>query len=236
MDTFREPEIALKELCEQSVSGLARAASGLARAAIERAILDGVLSPSQHVTEAMLASKLGISRGPIREACRALVETGLLVAMANRGFFVRQVTLKEAIDVYEVRASLARLAGRMLAARITKDQYRNLFDLVAQMDEANKNWDFEIFYELNLRLHDRIVEYTKNEKLQAINISLIKELHIFRRRALIVGENTLVSNEEHKAILSALEARDIDASGAQMEQHILRGKMRFLESFARELK
>ncbi|MGO8714030.1 MAG: FCD domain-containing protein [Rhizomicrobium sp.] len=229
METFREPEIALKVPPEQSVSGLARAA-------IERAILDDVLRPGQHVTEVMLASKLGISRGPIREACRALVETGLLVAKANRGFFVRQVTLKEAIDVYEVRASLARLAGRMLAARITKDQYRNLFDLVAQMDEANKNWNFEIFYELNLRLHDRIVEYTENEKLQAINISLIRELHIFRRRALIVGENTLVANEEHKAILSALEARDIDASGAQMEQHILRGKMRFLEAFARELK
>ena len=116
---------------------------------IERRILSGALRSGQRINENRLAGELGVSRGPIREACRGLVEGGLLTVIVNRGFFVRSITLKDAEDVYDVRASLMRLAGATLAARITPSQMDQLRELVANMDLAEAAEDFDMFYALN---------------------------------------------------------------------------------------
>src|SRR6266542_2233618 len=62
---------------------------------IERMILDGELKMGERVNELALAARLNVSRGPISEACRSLVQAGLLESQINRGFFVRKLTLKE---------------------------------------------------------------------------------------------------------------------------------------------
>ncbi|MEC9154122.1 MAG: GntR family transcriptional regulator, partial [Pseudomonadota bacterium] len=112
---------------------------------IERRILSGEVPAGMRINENGLATELGVSRGPIREACRGLVEMGLLITIVNRGFFVREVTDKDAIDVYNVRASLMRLAGETLAGRITDAQLGLLGDLIEKMDWAETEGEFETF-------------------------------------------------------------------------------------------
>ena len=197
---------------------------------IERRILDGEIGPGERVKENRLSVELGVSRGPIREACRTLVEAGLMAFIVNRGFFVREITRKDATDVYDVRASLMSLAARTLAARLTPEKLQNLALLIQQMDLAQQKEDFDAFYALNLEFHDRIVDYTENDRLKAISEGLVKELHLFRRRSLMLGGGLKLSNREHKQILSALEARDPDRAAKAMEEHILAGKARFLKS------
>ena len=195
---------------------------------IEHRILTGVLKPGQRVNENALSNELDVSRGPIREACCGLAKTGLLTTVVNRGFFVREVTRKEAIDVYEVRASLMRLAGATLARQVTRTQLDVLRDLIYQMDEAEARRDFESFYALNERFHDCIVEFAGNERLQVICKGLAKELHLYRSRSLLSGGGFGVSNEEHKDILAALTSGDAEKAGAALESHIHSGKRRFL--------
>ncbi len=195
---------------------------------IEQRILSGAIAAGARINENGLASELGVSRGPIREACRGLVEMGLLTVIVNRGFFVREVTRKDAIDVYDVRSSLMRLAGETLAGQISDSQLGTLEKLVADMDLAENENDFENFYALNREFHDRIVDFAENDRLRALCEGLVKELHLYRRRSLLQGGGLNVSNHEHKEIVEALRSHDPTRAGAALERHIQAGKKRFL--------
>lgn len=195
---------------------------------IERRILFGELGAGQRLNENALAGELGVSRGPVREACRGLVEAGLLAVIVNRGFFVREISPKEVSDVYDVRASLMRLAGETLARRITPPQLEALTLLVDKMDEAEQSDDAEDFYQLNVEFHDRIIDYTDNDRLRAICEGLVKELHLYRRRSVLHGGGVKASNREHRRIMDALQAKDPARAAAELEHHILAGKQRFL--------
>ena len=88
------------------------------QAEIERLILCGDLPVGQRINEVALAERFGTSRGPIREALRALEECGIVRAERNRGVFVREVTLVEADEVYDLREVLDEYIGRRLATSI----------------------------------------------------------------------------------------------------------------------
>jgi DNA-binding GntR family transcriptional regulator len=197
---------------------------------IERRIVSGEIRPGERINENALAQELGISRGPIREACRGLVEGRLLTVVVNRGFFVREITAKEAADVYDVRASLMRLAGETLARRITDAQIAMLGSLVDRMDAAEQAADHDSYYTLNVEFHDRIVDYAENDRLRAMCEGLAKELGLYRHRSLIDGGGMHVSNREHRRILAALAARDPERAGAELESHMHAGKERFLST------
>lgn len=215
------PQETLRVLRSQSLSSVIQDE-------VEQRILSGAIPAGSRVNENGLAAELGVSRGPVREACRGLVEMGLLTAIVNRGFFVREVTAKDAIDVYDVRTSLMRLAGETLARRVTEAQLGLLDRLVADMDRAEADGDFDAFYDLNREFHDRIVDFAENDRLRALCDGLVKELHLYRRRSLLQGGGLSVSNTEHKRILEALRARDPDLSGAALEKHMQASKARFL--------
>jgi DNA-binding GntR family transcriptional regulator len=97
-------------------------ANSLASAAqeeIERLILDGSIAPGAKLTEAWLSERLGVSRGPIREAFRMLEEAGLVRQEKNRGVFVRDIPHDEAAEIYDLRAVMDELVGRRLAHSVT---------------------------------------------------------------------------------------------------------------------
>src|SRR6266567_3991109 len=84
---------------------------------LERMILAGDLAAGAKLNEAAVAELLGVSRGPIREAFRALEESGLVRLEKNRGVFVRQIAVEEADEIYELRAVLDEFAGKRVAQR-----------------------------------------------------------------------------------------------------------------------
>lgn len=204
--------------------------SNAVQSELERRILYGELLAGERVNENALAAELGVSRGPIREACRGLVEAGLLTVIVNRGFFVREISEKEVSEVYDIRAGLMHLVGRLLAERITDAQLDTLDDLVERMDQAEAANDSDAYYDLNLRFHDLTVEFTENARLRAMCDGLVKELHLYRHRSLFQGGGIHVSNAEHRRIVEALRARDAARAALEMETHMLAGKARFLKA------
>ncbi len=197
---------------------------------IERRILAGIYRAGDRINENALAQELGISRGPIREACRGLVESRLLTVIVNRGFFVRAISAKEAAEVYDVRAALMRVAGDTLARRITDEQVETLRVLVRRMDEAARRDDLDAYYALNVEFHDRIVNDSENDRLRAMCEGLAKELRLYRRRSLTSGGGMRTSNREHETIVAALAARDPAEAAATLERHMLAAKERFIEA------
>ncbi len=205
-------------------------------AEIERLILAGALPPGSKLTEAMLAERLGVSRGPIREAFRILEEAGLVRLEKNRGVFVRSIPIDEAMEIYDLRAMIDESAGRQLAERITPEQLKALRGLVEQMERLVKDGHTtsasDPYHALNLAFHDQIVAFVGNRKLTELYRRLVKELSLFRRVNLADGQQIPVSVQEHRAILKAIATGDADAAGAALRAHVLESKGRTLKHHA----
>jgi len=197
---------------------------------IERAILVGEYAPGSKLIEAALADKMGVSRGPVREAFRMLEEAGLVRTEKNRGVFVRDIPIGEAVEIFDLRAAMDELVGRQLARNITPAQLKEIKGLVDQMEKAVKAEDAYNYHLLNLRFHDRLVEMAGNSKLTAIYRKLIKELSLFRRLNLADGWLMPISAGEHRQIVKAIASGDAEVAGRAMFEHVMESKERTIEN------
>src|SRR5687768_2144921 len=125
-------------------------------------IIAGDLRAGGKLNEVDVAARLGVSRGPVREAFRALEESGLVRFEKNRGVFVRSVSLREADEIFELRALLDGFAGRRAAKNATANDVAGLEHLVSRMDAAAARGDSDAYFALNLEFHERIVELAGN--------------------------------------------------------------------------
>src|SRR6267154_4879805 len=130
----------------------------LVQVEIEQLILRGDLAIGQRINESELAARFGTSRGPIREALRALEESRLVRSEKHRGVFVREISVAEADEIYDVREVLDQLIGERVAERATPAQLRELKAVVAEMDEATGRQDVKRYHALNLKFHDLLVD------------------------------------------------------------------------------
>lgn len=194
---------------------------------LERRILAGDILPGDKLNETDVASELNISRGPVREAFRALAQAGLVRTEKNRGVFVRQVSLAEADEIYELRAGLDELIGRLAAERASEAQVAELRELVARMRTAGLAESVADYYPLNVRFHDRLAELTGNRTLVSAYRRLINELHLYRRETLARGQDSFpTSTSEHAAIVDAIAARNADLAGRLLYEHVMTSRRR----------
>jgi len=198
----------------------------LVRREIERMILSGDLPGGAKLTEAPIAEQLGVSRGPVREAFRALEGSGLVHVEKNRGVYVRQISVDEADQIYELRAVLDEFVGRRLAESATAAQVRELRAIVERMETASANNDVDAYLAANLDFHDRMVELTGNAKLLQVYRRLVNELHLFRRATLQQGGALPVSSREHREIVDRIAARHAAAAGRAMHEHVQASRAR----------
>jgi phosphonate utilization transcriptional regulator len=207
--------------------------SSVVQSELERMILSGELPPGEKLTEVALAARLGVSRGPLREAFRMLEEAGLVRTEKNRGVFVRDLPVEEAIEIFDLRATMDELVGRRLAAGIAPAALKEIRGLVDQMEHAVKAKDAHTYHLLNLRFHDRLVELAGNRKLTAIYRKLIKELSLFRRLDLADGWLMPISAGEHRQIVKAIASGDVEAAGRAMFEHVMESKERTIKNHQR---
>jgi phosphonate utilization transcriptional regulator len=198
---------------------------------IERMILAGDLAAGSKLTEASIAERLGVSRGPVREAFRALEGSGLVRVEKNRGVYVRRVSVEEADEIYELRAVLDEFVGRRLAQTATQAQVRELRQLLDRMEKAAARSDVDSYLAANLEFHDRLVELTGNAKLLAMYRRLVNELHLFRRSNLSQGGALPVSTREHREIVDRIAAGQVAAAGRALHEHVQASRARMHKTF-----
>lgn len=204
--------------------------TGVVQHEIERMILSGELAPGARLNEKAVADKLSVSRGPVREACRALAELGFVRLIPNRGVFIQKLTKADAIEVYDLRAGLTGLAAQLLAPLLTDEHAGRLQGFVDEMEQAAENADFARFYPVNLEFHDYIVRATGNARLTRLYRGLVKEFHLFRTHGLVQRASLLESNREHRDIVAALQARDGLQAYLVSARHVGNGKARMLRA------
>jgi DNA-binding GntR family transcriptional regulator len=207
-----------------------RSLTGIVQRELERMILSGELAAGERLNEQLLAARLGVSRGPIREATRALERAGLVSAIVNHGVFVREIDLQEAKEIYDVRAVVFGFACARVARIGTEEQKAELAGLVRHMDDAVARADKGAYYKLNLSFHDAVMACADHRRASQVYDSLIKETHLLRQRALDSVPAMRESNAEHAAIVAAIRDSDGERARVLGEQHALGGKRRWLAS------
>jgi len=204
-----------------------RSVPDLVRDEITRLIMTGELVAGDKLNEVEFAQRFRVSRAPIREAFRALEEAGLVKLERNRGVFVREITEPEAQELYELRATLAEMAGRQLAPRITAPELAELEGWLVRLGEAAARGDMAAYFLLNIGFHDRLVEMTGNATLLEFYRMVIGRMHLMRRRNFSVSLGSEKSQAEHRQIVEALKTGDPVRAGMEMRAHVMNGYQRF---------
>lgn len=194
---------------------------------LEHLILTGELKPGERLNEIQLSSRFGTSRGPLREATRSLQAKGLVDAIRNRGVFVRSISPKEALEIYDIRAALFGLAGRLLTDLVTDAMLARLNEFLDEMDEIAQQRDFDLYYPLNLQFHDFLIRSTNNSMLTREYQSLVNKLHLCRARGLVQAGGLAVSNHEHREMIDALASGNRERAQEAFFRHVERSKQRF---------
>ena len=160
----------------------------------------------------------------------SLDEAGLVRTEKNRGVFVRDIPLDEALEIFELRATMEELVGRRLAGTMTPAQQQEIESLVHAMEDAVKATDSHTYHLLNLQFHDRLVDMAGNRKLATIYRKLVKEISLFRRLNL-AGRNVLpVSAHAHWEILEAIKSGNPDTAGRALFEHAMNSRTRTIEN------
>ncbi|KAA2212010.1 GntR family transcriptional regulator [Teichococcus oryzae] len=197
---------------------------------IEDMILQGEVLPGERLNELALSRRLDISRASLREAARGLEQTGLLEIIPNRGVLVRQVSMKDALDLYDLRAALFRAAARLAARRATPQCLLRLQQLNEQMRDAASAQRFADYYGRNLEFHTAIMAAGGNAPMARTYDQAVKGLHLFRRRSLLHPAQLDLSLREHEDLLAAISIHDAAAAGDVAERHIMLGRDRMLDT------
>ena len=128
-------------------------------------ILTGRIKPGTRMMEIELAEDMGVSRTPIREAIRKLEKEGLVVIEPRKGAYASELSLKDMIEILEVRANLEGLAAQCAAERITEIEKQMLKEVYENFDQAVLDGNMGEMIQNDTRFHHLIVESSKNNYL-----------------------------------------------------------------------
>jgi len=183
-------------------------------------ILSGHLGPGTELSEVALAERLGVSRGPIREALGALCAQGLVTMQPRRSCIVSVLTRREFLEAYQVREALEALAASLASERIDDDSLAELEALHEEMRVAVRDNAVQRFFAANQRFHLRLVALSGNGHLTEIHAQLVQRMGRYMARSLSLRGNLERSLGEHQEILDALRARDAARAAAAVSLHI----------------
>jgi DNA-binding GntR family transcriptional regulator len=197
---------------------------------LKQLIYAGEFRAGDRLNEAALATRMGTSRGPIREAIRILAGSGLVTAVMNRGVFVRQLSMREMLEIYDLRALVFGFAAERAAEHITEADCAKFEALLDGMDSASQAADSGLYYELNLKFHELVLQLSNSQRAHQLYDSYVKELHLFRRQNFNTPGNMRRSNVEHRKIYEAIAKGANAKARQQAEEHIKAGRQRLLAS------
>jgi len=176
------------------------------------------LRPGDRLVEAKIAEEMGTSSIPVREAIRELVAMRILESAPHRGAWVRQVSLQETIEAFEIRASLEPLAAEPAAQKL-KGKCSSMRRTVRAIVAAARKADFAEFQHHNQVFHRTIIETSGNQVLLRVWDSLAFEVRTRFVMDFLTTADPIVIAREHEPIAEAFELGDEDRAAALLRSH-----------------
>jgi DNA-binding GntR family transcriptional regulator len=189
---------------------------------LRQALIGGRFSAGERIREVELASRLGVSRGTLREALRHLEQEGLLVTSPHRGTFVVNPSPKEIEDIYGLRIALESYAVEQAAQSADVEDLMTLQSVVDDFTELSATGRATLVPRLGLELqfHELLCEVSGNARLLRTWTELCAPLRLL---LVTFNEPFLNSDEvaaEHQSVVDALRAGDGAAARATLTRHL----------------
>jgi GntR family transcriptional regulator, rspAB operon transcriptional repressor len=187
--------------------------------ALRAAILRGELEPGQELSQVQLATRLGVSRTPLREALRLLQREGLVDSRANRRVRVAALSAEDLDDLYALRLVAECSALRISAPRLTPEEIADLEGQMAQMAHYAAAADYERWEIPHRAFHRGLARHNGPRILREL-AELSDHASRYRRFHLSTADARERAEREHRAILDAVQAEDVDAAAARLAEHL----------------
>lgn len=183
-------------------------------------IIEGALSPGTRLVELTLATRFGVSRTPVREALKRLVDGNLVLVDPVRGLVVRAPEAAEVEEVYLVREALDGLAARLAAKRLTPDDIARLRVILETMREGITQGRTGVIVNANIAFHDVIYGAAGNQTLSRLGKELRNFVRRFSTEAFASPSRVHAVLREHEELLSAMERGDAAAAERASSDHL----------------
>lgn len=201
---------------------------------LREAIIQGRLGPGERLMEVQLADEMGVSRTPVREAIRKLELEGFVVMIPRKGAYVASYSVKDIVDVFEVRAALEGLAAGLAAERVTPEELEEMERAVLQIYEVSHGNDLDILVAKDTDFHDLIYKASRNQRLVQIVTHLKEQIQRFRTTSLAVPGRSKDAVEEHRSIVEAISDRNVELASNLAREHIENAEQLLLSAMGEE--
>jgi DNA-binding GntR family transcriptional regulator len=206
---------------------------------LQDAIVRGELAPGSKITEPGLSKTYGISRGPLREAMRRLEAHRLIERVPHVGARVVQLSMKELLELFDVREALESMAARLAAEHMTAEEIVGLRDLLAMHERQADLKKGEAYFqrEGDLDFHYRIVQGSHNRMLVTLLCDdLYYLVRLYRTQFSASGSRPQRAFVEHHRIVDAIEAGDAELAELLMRRHVSASRANVVDRYAATLR
>jgi DNA-binding GntR family transcriptional regulator len=191
---------------------------------LKDSILKGTFEAQKRLIEEKLATQLGTSRTPVREAIQKLEKEGLVYRLPRGGYVVRSITDQDIDEVFGIRSILEGYAAYLATLRISDEELNALEDIVRKGQDSLKKGDLEELIRLNTEFHDRLYRASGSKLL----CSIINDLRdfIYRFRVMIFRYRSLaeISLRDHEEMVGMMKLKNAKKVETIVKKHIMRGK------------
>lgn len=196
---------------------------------IKQRIVDGVFAPSTFLSERQLAGQLDMSKTPVRAALDRLEQEGLVSTSPQQGVIVRDLSVHEIADLYEMRAALETYTVRAIAGRVTEEQKRLVQENLRAQQKACPKGDVQTVVTLDAAFHMLLCSFLGNDEMVRVMSQLRDKVFRVISRVFQVNPPRIhQSFVEHKAIADAIFAGQADVAAQRIVEHLERGKKHLL--------
>lgn len=187
---------------------------------LKREILVGEIAPGTRMMEIELADEMGVSRTPVREAIRKLEKEGLVTIEPRKGAYASDVSIKDMVDVLEVREDLEAMAAAMAAQKVNEDEKKALIEATLEYKEAVESERTEDIIRCDEKFHQLIVNCSGNKTLVQL-FSQVQELAL-RFRYLYYDDFSRYERMpmEHREIEEAILSGDYEKARVAAGEHV----------------
>lgn len=189
-------------------------------ALIRQAITSGRFVPGQRLSERELAVQYGVSRTPIREAFRHLIQEGLVVYKPNSGYRIIPLSEELARHILVVRETLESIAARLAAQRDPKGTAEKMVKTIAKARRAYREGQLSELIAANQSFHQALVESSGNSVLEAMYRTLQGYIGLMMSVSLSWPRRPLKTIREHGEIIRALKSESPDAAEKAIRRHV----------------
>lgn len=188
-------------------------------------ILEGTLMPGQRLVERTLASELGVSRIPVRDALNILRGEGFVTAFPNRGMLVTPMSRQDIEELFEVREALEVLAARRATENATSEELDKLAEALAHSEAAAARSDSRDVGRCNQEFHDLLTASAHNSLLTSLMVPLEGRLHWLLRQ----NDDPELLHFEHVELLKAIRSGDPELAAKRALSHVCTSRKIWLE-------